>query len=388
MSSAIGDRAIDDALRAGRALLKFISPNDVGLTGGHQYGFLLPNSAWDLFAPFPPEKGTNRKAAVNILWQDGRRTASVVTWYGAKTRREYRLTRFGRDFPFRVHDLVGALLVLIPTAPAEFVCYVLDTEEDIDDLQAALGVEVIGRYAVFDRATVEEPEDQCLDRYFRDFAVRFDEIPETRFISGAAREAVFACVKDIRQQSVDERLMRFRNEEFRLFKMLERRVREPEITRLFQSIDDFIDTALRILNARKSRAGRSLENHVEFLLQEAQIPFDMRADVDGRPDILIPGKREYDESIQGKYPKEKLVIVGVKTTCKDRWRQVTREAKHIEEKHIFTTQAGISPKQLDEMKETGVRLVVPKPLHDLYPAGHGDVIDLEQFITNVRAKLA
>ncbi len=390
MSTPVGDRAIEDALRVGRALLKFISPNDVGLTGGHQYGFLLPNGAWELFAPFPPERGENRKSDVRVLWQDGRRTDSVVTWYGSRTRREYRLTRFGQDFPFRMDDLVGALLVLIPVTLADFICYVLDREEDIDDIQAALGVEVIGRYGVFrrDEHEHEEPEDQCLDRLFREFVLRYDEIPETRVISAATRDALFACVRDLNSRTADERLMRFKDEEYRLFKMIERRVREPEITRLFASVDDFIDTALRILNARKSRAGRSLENHVEYLLTEARIPFEMRADVDGRPDILIPGKHEYDESVAGRYPKHKLVMVGVKTTCKDRWRQVTREARHIDQKHILTIQAGISPRQLDEMTEANVRLIVPRPLHEVYPRGHCEIVDVEHFIASVRETLA
>jgi len=42
-------------------------------------------------------------------------------------------------------------------------------------------------------------------------------------------------------------------------------------------------------------------------------------DVDGRPDVIIPGRDEY---LNKSYPIDKLCVIGVKTTCKDRWRQV------------------------------------------------------------------
>ena len=51
-----------------------------------------------------PEKGVLAKHPVRVEWQDGRITKSVVTWYGKLTRSEYRLTRFGRDFPFLTPD--------------------------------------------------------------------------------------------------------------------------------------------------------------------------------------------------------------------------------------------------------------------------------------------
>jgi len=49
--SPICERAIEDATTYGKAVLKFISANDVGLTGGHQYGYYLPLEVWYLFSP-------------------------------------------------------------------------------------------------------------------------------------------------------------------------------------------------------------------------------------------------------------------------------------------------------------------------------------------------
>jgi len=44
MTSPFCERAIEEALHYGNALLKFISPNDAGITGTHQYGYYLPKS--------------------------------------------------------------------------------------------------------------------------------------------------------------------------------------------------------------------------------------------------------------------------------------------------------------------------------------------------------
>src|SRR5579863_10059001 len=105
MATAIGERAITEAVRVGNAILKFISPNDVGLTGSHQRGYYLPKSVWEMFTPNPPVRGRNDESEVKIDWQEGLRTTlSKVKWYGNKSRNEYRLTCFGRDFPFLTAD--------------------------------------------------------------------------------------------------------------------------------------------------------------------------------------------------------------------------------------------------------------------------------------------
>jgi len=391
VSSAVVQQAIDDARQCGAALLKFISSNDVGLTGGHQYGFYLPKSAWTLFAPFGPEKGRLDKADVEITWQDGLVTQSAVTWYGQGTRSEYRLTRFGRGFPWLSHDLVGSLLVLIPKTLTEFSAYILETDEEIEDVQAGLDVNVVERWALYlaDR-NLEETADECVRRLFETYTNSVIEFPDTRAISTTSRDVVFECLNAMAGRDADEKLLHFVRNELILFKMIERKIFEPDVQRAFATLDDFVETALRILNARKSRAGRALENHLEFLLTESGLPFEMRANVDGtKPDVLLPSQKAYEEAARGKYPREKLIMVGVKTTCKDRWRQVLSEAPLIEKKHVLTLQEGISPKQLDEMHRSRVVLVVPRALHSRYPAEHSvELIDIEAFLSSARTILS
>jgi len=109
--SILKESAIEDALKYGKAIMKFISPNDVGITGSHQCGFYLPFSAWKMFTPYSPKKGENLDHEVKIIWPD-RVTESKVKWYGNKTRHEYRLTCFGKDFPYLIADTVGDLLII------------------------------------------------------------------------------------------------------------------------------------------------------------------------------------------------------------------------------------------------------------------------------------
>lgn len=326
----------------------------------------------------------NNKHMVNILWPDGRITQSCVTWYGNQTRSEYRLTRFGKDFPWLTPDIIGSLLVLIPASRTEFIAYVLDTDDDIEEIITGLGVEMVESWGIYqDGSPRLETEDTCLDRHFRAFAEAVEEFPAVKVFSDATREAIIDCIAGFERATVDKQLLRLMSEEYRLFRMVERKIFQPEVQRLFASIDDFLNTALSILNARKSRAGRALENHVEHLLRKARIPFEMRKVVDGtRPDIIIPGKAEYEDR---SYPVEKLVMIGVKTTCKDRWRQVTKEAPRIEQKHILTLQEGISHKQLEDMQRSDVKLIVPKPLHKKYPKTSSVAIfEVSSFISYIK----
>jgi len=379
------ERAIDLALARRNAVLKFISPNDAGLTKSHQYGFLLPKAGWEIFTTCPPTKA-NCETAVLVTWPNGQTTDSRVKWYGLK-KSEYRLTRFGADFPYRTADNVGDLLVLIPESIERFDAFVFDLDEDIEELQAALGLETFERGAVYREGVAQlETEDECLDRNFRRFTAPLSVFPKGEVFSRAAREFVQECVAKAAKMTIDEALVRWMTTEYQLFRMAERQLCQSDIARPFRDVDDFLETAARIMNRRKARAGRSLENHVEEVLSSSGIPHDMRPDVDGRPDVVIPGRTEY---LDPSFPVEKLCVIGVKTTCKDRWRQVLNEAKRVPRKHIFTTQPGISTNQLAEMNAAGVTLIVPARLQKEYPPDQPiTMLTIEEFVKDVRRKIS
>lgn len=366
--------------------MKPIVPNEIpGMTGSHQYGYYLPKRAWRLYTEHPPVKGENRETEVSVLWQNGKPTESRVHWYGKGTRSEYRLTGFGKDFSYLNRDSVGDLLVLIPISYTRFLGYVLQFDEEIEEIQNALGIELVGRWAAYEKGkeVTLESAQECVERLSRKFTETVEAFPTTKAFSAKTRQIISECIEEIQNRPVDKQLMEWVDAEYRLFKMVERKLCQNEVVRNFKDIDQFLTTAQSILQRRKSRAGASLEHHVEYVLSASGIPFTPQSQkVDGRPDVIIPSAEAY---LDPGFLVEKLCVLGVKTTCKDRWRQVTREAKRVPQKYLLTLQKGISESQLAVMESEKVTLVVPAPLHVDYPPSYRPkLLSIEVFVERAR----
>lgn len=150
----------------------------------------------------------------------------------------------------------------------------------------------------------------------------------------------------------------------------------------------FFHTSLSVQNRRKSRVGFALENHMEVIFRESGIRYERSAISEGRsrPDFLFPGGHEYRSS---DFDPMLLTMLGVKSTCKDRWRQVLAEAKRIQHKHLLTLEAAISENQTDQMKGEKLQLVLPKGLHPTYSASQREwLLDIAGFTEVAREKQA
>lgn len=80
-------------------------------------------------------------------------------------------------------------------------------------------------------------------------------------------------------------------------------------------------------------------------------------------------------------------MLGVKTSAKERWRQVLAEADRIDNKHLITLEPAISKNQTDEMIAQNLQLVLPQPLMETYTEEQqADLITLSDFIGIVREK--
>ena len=93
-------QAIQAVLSGQRAYCKFLAANDTGLTGGHQAGIYISKPSIPILFDEPGIKGTNKEKWVKVKWQDGIETDTRFIYYGKGTRNEYRITNFGRGFPF------------------------------------------------------------------------------------------------------------------------------------------------------------------------------------------------------------------------------------------------------------------------------------------------
>ncbi|MCA9978853.1 MAG: hypothetical protein KC413_24000, partial [Anaerolineales bacterium] len=126
-----------------------------------------------------------------------------------------------------------------------------------------------------------------------------------------------------------------------------------------------ISYSLSVQNRRKSRVGHALENHLEQVFEDNAITYSRGKETENKakPDFIFPSIQHYHNP---KFPDTYLTMLGVKSTCKDRWRQVLSEAVRIREKHLLTLEPGISENQTDEMVANKLQLIIPQSLHSTY----------------------
>jgi hypothetical protein len=178
----------------------------------------------------------------------------------------------------------------------------------------------------------------------------------------------------------DETLVCWLEREEQLFRALESTIIRERLARNFTAVDDFISYSLSVQNRRKSRMGFALQNHLAELFTHHRLRFtpQARTEANNKPDFVFPGEEEYRDA---SFDAALLVMLGVKSTSKDRWRQVLTEADRIPHKHLCTLEAGISTTQTDEMRRQNLRLVVPAGLHTSYtPKQRAELLSIEDFI--------
>ena len=149
-------QAIQAVLSGQRAYCKFLAANDTGLTGGHQAGIYIAKPSIPILFDEPCIKGTNKEKWVNVKWQDGVETDTRFIYYGKGTRNEYRITNFGRGFPFLRPEYTGALFVVAKCDVEDYQAFVLNSEEDIDQFLDAFGISPTETNQLIDAGRVQE----------------------------------------------------------------------------------------------------------------------------------------------------------------------------------------------------------------------------------------
>ncbi|MGJ1237761.1 type II restriction endonuclease [Sphingobacterium multivorum] len=164
----------------------------------------------------------------------------------------------------------------------------------------------------------------------------------------------------------DEALMAWWEKEGELLRIFERAIVGEKIKKGFgDDVDAFLQFALTVINRRKSRAGHSFENHLQTIFDSFGIKYSKGAKTErnNRPDFIFPSIESYHDS---SFSVSDLYMLGVKTTAKDRWRQVLSEADRISCKHLITLEPAITKNQTDEMIAQNLQLIIPSPLHRTY----------------------
>jgi hypothetical protein len=329
---------------------------------------------------------------------------STLTWYDARanhpTRTEYRLyysdslmseLAIEGDLLFIIKKSENLLFLIIARSGSTYesnLLWLFNIQNDlvtdeffsnridqtnnkvvdysIKTILAKLGIDAV------------QPDNSYLDMLIDNFGERF---PSTREFSLFARNTI-----DIEMTDPDDCLIKFMEHEEILFRTLEEHLLNKKINKGFKNADDFISFSLSVQNRRKSRAGYALENHLEYIFNENKINYSRGKITENksRPDFIFPNIDFYHDT---DFPDSKLTMLGVKSTCKDRWRQILAEANRISYKHLFTLEPGISDNQTNEMHLKNVQLVIPTELFDTFKDSQkGYLINLISFIEMVKTR--
>ncbi|MDR3680522.1 MAG: type II restriction endonuclease [Flavipsychrobacter sp.] len=271
------------------------------------------------------------------------------------------------------------LLWLFGMAEAASKFVVKDLTSDKKDIGFA------GRYIL---SSLGMEQDETAPDYLEELLKRFGrKFPTTKDFSEYAR----STVKDVSPvDAPDETLMAWLEREELLFKTLEKVIVKEQLKLGFGAdgtdVEEFIKLSLSIQNRRKARAGFSFENNLAVLFNSNKIHYSHGAvtERNNKPDFVFPGIKYYHDAT---FDTELLTMLGLKTTAKDRWRQVLSEAARIPNKHLITLEPAISRNQTEEMRANNLQLVIPSPLFVTYTRDQqSQLLTLRDFIEMINGK--
>ncbi|NKI18532.1 restriction endonuclease [Spongiibacter sp. KMU-166] len=373
--------------------IKRLSANDTGATKSHQAGIYFPKSVLSSIFPSIGRKDVSNPEAffkASIESDSVPEQVLRAIYYNQKSRNEKRITRWNQGTkytPLQDPEKTGSIAIFAfnncGSGDSEYmkawVCRDINEENYLE--------ERIGE--IDPQSTYFERGDIIFEGAILESPIKSDKYPREwneEFPSGAA------IINHLFEQGLhadltaDERILKRRSHEFDLFKLIEHHHTIPLIKQGFDDVESFIKLANSISNRRKSRSGKSLELHLENIFKEEGLTLfgvQCRTEENKKPDFLFPGCDEYHDP---NFPTEKLRVLAVKTTVKDRWRQILNEARKIETSYLFTLQQGVSENQFREMTSEKVKLVVPSPIHKSFPSSIREhLYTLTRFIEETKA---
>ena len=235
----------------------------------------------------------------------------------------------------------------------------------------------------------EEPDADRIDSIIDRFGTEF---PKTVEFSDLAR---LTLPEARAEDDPDMALVAWLSHEEAMFRRLERRIVATRLEEGFvdgngaTDVEGFIQFSLGVQNRRKSRMGQSLEHHLEAIFRACDIAYVRGAVTENkqRPDFLFPSEDAYRAAPETGCAY--LTMLGAKSTCKDRWRQVLAEASKIPRKHLLTLEPRISEPQTIQMEQNNLQLVVPQSIQESYTGSQRAWLwNLQGFIQNVKDRQA
>ena len=177
-------------------------------------------------------------------------TQSTAKYYGVRTRNEYRLTKFGRDFEFLKDDYVGSLLIMTRKHDGEYNAYVLSDQTNIEDFMAHFNLDVTkGNQIIKGNAHIQP--DELVATRFQQFVQEHNSFPDTVQMAAFARKCVSAAnhyTQQIIANKADTIILKWIDAEYQLFSAMEEKLYHPVYSQPFLNCQDLIDFSNSILN--------------------------------------------------------------------------------------------------------------------------------------------
>lgn len=411
--------------RSERIFIKKLARNDTSWAdsakNGHQNGFFIPRSVAesDFFPELKnsnPEKPHIFDVEYPTFWPaSGEVKTSTIKYFSlrnpgdkekAKRRYEWQHTGIPKE-QFKSLSpasllIVGKLKQAISGTHYWFV--VVDSvSEEAEIIETAFELDSDFHFGLFDPAVLAAPAS-ATDQLIAELAQAIKDGTLEQFIKRQALPSPEVLAKQAQTRWLEEKglgeinpfsfaqpgdaVMRIsRDIEYSIYKQAELRFRAAQVARLLlQGGGDPIANLVRgfpeldaiFLSAaqtRKSRAGLSFEYHVERLFKDGKIRYEAKTVIGGRrPDFVLPGIKELNE-------KGDAVIVSLKTTLRERWKQLAME-KPFGAIFLATVDDRVSGEAIDEMSRNSIALVVPESLKKAKESaydGYCNVITFRQF---------
>ncbi|KJZ63041.1 type II restriction endonuclease [Pseudomonas fluorescens] len=370
---------------------------DPGRSHQHEIGG-LPAAGFKQYLGTPGKNEEYRFKAKQIYFTDESVAPDIsegmVTWYDCRRKQPHRSAEFRLyyntnavtelleegDFHLVAKMRDGSLLMIFTPAGStiesqlRFLFGLNHVDESftsgtLDSVQLLLPLRLMLEELGVEVSPVETGDDVWLEQLVNLFGGK--AFPTTSAFSVYARKSIEEIVDPL--ACPDQTIVDWMEHEEKLFRIYERHLVQEQLRSGFgeegDDVDEFISFSLSVQNRRKSRVGHAFEGHLDEIFRLHGLRFQQGrgkgfvTENNSRPDFIFPGFSEYRDP---EFPVGKLIMLGAKTTCKDRWRQVLTEAHRIPVKHLITMEPAISEHQTMEMQSHRLNLVVPEKIKATY----------------------
>lgn len=413
--------------------IKKLSRNDTSWAdspkNGHQNGFFIPRpvAESDFFPKLKnsnPDKPHIYDVEYPTFWPaSGEIKTSTIKYFSmrnpankekAKPRYEWQHTGIPKE-QFQALSPASLLVIgklrQVRFGSSYWFIVVDSVSEEAEIIETAFELGADFHYDLFDPASLAEPasetdqliaelsqaiKDGTLEQFIKKQTL---PSPETLAIKAQGEwlnENGFYDMNPFSVPQPGDAVMRIsRDIEYSIYKQAELRFRAAQVARillhgggdpvgnLVRAFSELDSIFLSAAQTRKSRAGLSFEHHVARLFKDGRISHEAQAVFGGRrPDFVLPDVKELNM-------KGDAVIVSLKTTLRERWKQLALE-KPLGAIFLATVDDRVSGEAIDEMDRNSISLVVPESLKKAKESaydGYDNVITFRQFFDNeVRLK--